>query len=43
MGAIGLEPKAESSQPLRDVNRKNQDHVSNVILLVVESFNKGRF
>lgn len=31
MGAIGLEPEAESSQPLSDVNPKNQDHVRNVI------------
>ena len=41
MGAKGLEPQAEYSQPLSDVNPKNQEHFRDVILLVVESFNKG--
>jgi hypothetical protein len=34
VGAAGLEPAN-----LTDVNPKNQDHVRDVILLVVESFN----
>jgi hypothetical protein len=43
MGAIGLKPKAESSQPLTDVNPTNGDRVVYVILLEVESINKERF
>jgi hypothetical protein len=39
MGAKGLEPQAESAQPLTDVNPVNGERVRNVILLEVESFN----
>ena len=39
MGAVGLEPEAESSRHFTDVNPANQNHVRNVILLVLESFN----
>ncbi len=39
MGAIGLEPQAESSQPLSDVNPLIEVRISNALLPVVESFN----
>ena len=39
MGARGLEPQAESSQPLSDVNLENRDRFRDVILPEVEPFN----
>jgi hypothetical protein len=39
MGTKGLEPQAESAQPLTDVNPQDRRCIRNAILLVVESFN----